>query len=116
MAFRPTTLVDASGSDVLLSDPSGIELHDGLLYVTDNDSGLILAFTLKGQLVDFLDTELDGALRGLTFDADGDLWWWTAPRSGFSTSPPSRSGPHGQRHRWTYPRGSDTPVHAGVLA
>jgi DNA-binding beta-propeller fold protein YncE len=69
-----TTLVDEAAVPDL-ERPSGIELHDGLLYVGDNENGIVFAFTLEGELIDWLALELDnGALMGITFDADGNLW------------------------------------------
>lgn len=61
------------GSEGLLIAPSGIALHDGLVYVTDAGSGYIVAFARDGQVVDWLDTGAPG-LFGLTFDAEGNLY------------------------------------------
>lgn len=61
------------GTDGLLVAPSGIALHDGLLYVSDAGSGYIVAFTLQGEVVDWLDTGAPG-LFGLTFDELGNLY------------------------------------------
>ncbi|MBX2800487.1 MAG: hypothetical protein KTR31_22605 [Myxococcales bacterium] len=55
--------------------PSGLELHDGLLWVTDADTSIIFAFDLDGTLVDYLETGWEsGTLGGIAFDDDGDLW------------------------------------------
>lgn len=61
------------GTDNLLVAPSGIALHDGLLYVTDAGSGYLVAFNLNGEVVDWLDTGAPG-LFGLTFDQNGQLY------------------------------------------
>lgn len=63
------------GADFDLEAPSGLELHEDLLWVSDNETGRIAAFTLDGELVDWLDTELDsGALMGMAFAPDGSLF------------------------------------------
>jgi len=61
------------GTEGLLVAPSGIALHEGLLYVTDAGSGYIVAFTLSGEVVDWLDTGAPG-LFGLTFNDAGELY------------------------------------------
>jgi len=56
--------------------PSGLELHDGLLYVTDNAASRILAFDLDGVLVNYLDTGIaGGALGGMNFGPDGKIYF-----------------------------------------
>jgi hypothetical protein len=56
--------------------PSGIEIHEGLLYVTDNAASRILAFDLDGVLVNYLDTGIaGGALGGMTFGPDGKIYF-----------------------------------------
>lgn len=55
--------------------PSGLELHDGMLWVGDAATSTIFAFELDGTLVDYLETGWDaGTLGGMAFDAEGDLW------------------------------------------
>ena len=57
------------------------ELHDGLLFVSDNASARIFAFDTEGVLIDYLDTDLqDGALMGMAFDGSGALWLVDAER------------------------------------
>ena len=57
-----------------LATPAGMELHEGLLFVTDHTTGYVLAYDLDGQLVDWMDTGWgEGVLQGMTFDADGNL-------------------------------------------
>ena len=67
------TVID--GADHDMQHPSGLALVDDLIFVTDNATGRVLAFTLDGELVDWLDTERPaGALMGMTFDDDGRLY------------------------------------------
>jgi DNA-binding beta-propeller fold protein YncE len=68
-----STLVDATTGE--LAQPSGLALHDGLLYVSDNATGRITAFALDGTRVDWLDTGLSaGGLMGMAFDGAGALY------------------------------------------
>jgi DNA-binding beta-propeller fold protein YncE len=67
------TLVE--GSDFGMEAPSGIELIDGTLFVTDNATSEIIAFSLDGEEIDRLDTELDaGSLMGIFAASVDDLW------------------------------------------
>ncbi len=68
-----STLVD--GEEVNLREPSGLAIHAGHIFVSDNRAGVIVAFTMDGKMVDWLDLGVDrGALMGLEFDVDGNLW------------------------------------------
>ncbi len=68
------TLIDADDVEDM-REPSGLELHEGLLYVGDNRTGHLFAFDLDGNLLDWVDLELErGALMGLAFNEDGDLF------------------------------------------
>jgi DNA-binding beta-propeller fold protein YncE len=68
-----TTLVDRVGGE--LDRPSGLVLHDGLLFVGDNATSRISAFDLGGVRIDYLDTGLPpGALMGLAFDRQGRMY------------------------------------------
>jgi sugar lactone lactonase YvrE len=68
-----STLADATTGE--LAQPSGLALHDGLLYVSDHATGRITAFALDGTRVDWLDTGLPaGGLMGIAFDAGGALY------------------------------------------
>jgi sugar lactone lactonase YvrE len=63
-----------STADVLEA-PSGIALHEGVLYVTDNATSQISAWTLGGELIDTLTLDIDtGGLMGLTFDDQGRIY------------------------------------------
>ena len=58
-----------------LGSASGLALHEGILYVSDNDNGNILAFDLDGELIDFLELDVDkDALMGIDFGPDGNLY------------------------------------------
>lgn len=64
-----STLVD--GVTVGLVAPSGLTLHEGRLFVTDNGTGQIHAFELDGTPIDWADTGLgEGALAGLRARGD----------------------------------------------
>jgi hypothetical protein len=56
--------------------PSGLEVHDNLVFVSDNGSGRISAFTKTGERVNYLETGLpSGALAGMAFGPDGKLYF-----------------------------------------
>ncbi len=59
----------------LLDKPSGLALHDGLLFVSDNATSKLYAFELDGTLVRSLDTGLPtGTLAGLAVGPDDKLY------------------------------------------
>ncbi|WP_234023126.1 hypothetical protein [Sorangium cellulosum] len=59
-----------------LEAPSGIEIHEGLVFVSDHATSRLYAFDLTGQLVRTLDTGLPpGSLAGITFGPDGKLYF-----------------------------------------
>lgn len=69
------TLVN--GADVGLVQPAGLELVDDLLYVGDNGSSTLHAFTTRGRHVDSLDLSSvipAGAMQGLEVDEDGRIY------------------------------------------
>ncbi len=56
----------------LLERPSGLTLHQGVLFVTDNLSSQVYAFTTQGELVRSLDTGLPaGSLSGIVIGPTG---------------------------------------------
>lgn len=59
-----------------LTRPSGIELHKGALYVSDNATSEIVRFTPQGQLVARYRTSLAaGSLAGMAFGPDDKLYF-----------------------------------------
>lgn len=66
------------GSDVMLEVPSGLELHDGMVFVSDNKLSRIVAIDqAKGSLVDYIDLSEQvptGGLMGMAFASDGSLY------------------------------------------
>ncbi len=76
-AMDATALADVvPASSGALQKPSGLKLHNGLLYVTDNATGIISAFTLDGAKVNELETGLPpGSLAGLAFGDDEKLYF-----------------------------------------
>ena len=68
--------VVASGSG-MLEKPSGLALHNGFIYVTDNATSRISAFRIDtGERVNWLDTGLPaGSIMGLTFGPDGKIYF-----------------------------------------
>jgi hypothetical protein len=66
--------VVASGEHYLEA-PSGLALHDDLVFVTDNATSTIQVFDRDGNEVDYLETELPaGSLMGLRVDDEGHIW------------------------------------------
>ncbi|MDP2342713.1 MAG: hypothetical protein Q8O67_17285 [Deltaproteobacteria bacterium] len=67
-----TTLIDAEAGE--LEAPSGITLKDDTLYVTDNATSRITAFSLDGERLDWLDLDVPtGSLMGLRVDENGSI-------------------------------------------
>ena len=65
-----------AASTGLLQQPSGIEIQGEYLYVSDNKTGTISAFTFEGERVNWLDTGLgEGTLSGLAFGPDKKLYF-----------------------------------------
>jgi hypothetical protein len=74
------TLVDTADNGAQL--PSGMVLTAGYLFVSDNGSGAILAYTHDGRLVDYLLTGVaTGGIMGLEADAAGNLYFVDASTS-----------------------------------
>lgn len=70
-------ITDVVASDTnLLEAPSGLELHNGLIYVSDNANGRFSAFDLEGTQINYLESELpEGSLGGMAFGPDGKLYF-----------------------------------------
>lgn len=59
-----------------LEAPSGLALHEDLIYVSDNGTSKIHAYKTDGTLVASLQTELPpGALAGIEIGPDNRLWF-----------------------------------------
>ena len=64
--------MDASAD---LQMPSGLALHDGMLFVLDHATSFIWAFDMQGKVVDWLEMGVSpNSLMGIDFDAAGDLY------------------------------------------
>ena len=58
-----------------LVSPSGLELYEDTLYVSDHATGIIYGYSLDGELLDWLDTGLgEESLMGMAFHPDGSLY------------------------------------------
>lgn len=69
------TMVSGADMPAPMSKPSGLEIHDDYVFVTDNETSIIFGLTLDGHVVDWLETELPaGTLMGIAFDTDGSLF------------------------------------------
>lgn len=74
--FQGGAVQDVVPSDFGLVLPSGLELYEGSLFVTDAGTSTVLKFALDGTpLRQFtLDDVQQGGLAGMTFGPDGDLY------------------------------------------
>ena len=69
------TLIDGSTLEADMAMPSGLEMDDGYLFVTDSATSVIFGFDFEGNLVDWLDTGWPaGTLMGIAFDDEGRLY------------------------------------------
>jgi len=68
------TLID--GESFGIEQPSGLDLVEDTLLITDHATGIIHAFDLEGNQIDYLDTGLgEGALMGITARSLDDVWF-----------------------------------------
>ena len=68
-----TTFID--GDQFGMVAPSGIDIVDNILLVTDNETGALYAFDMNGQLIDFLYTGVEsGSLMGVAARTIEDIW------------------------------------------
>jgi hypothetical protein len=67
------SLIDGDTVDGM-DTPSGLDLVDGHLLITDNESGRIFAFTVAGELVDWVDTGRTGVM-GIEARSLDDIWF-----------------------------------------
>jgi len=68
-----TTLVDTADG-IPLNTPSGLALHDNVLYVGDQATGKLYAYDLAGTLLDWVPLDV-GELAGIDVDAEGNLYY-----------------------------------------
>lgn len=70
------TTVEEIVAPGVLEAPSGIEVKDDILYVTDAATGTFHAFDKTGKSLRTLATDLPkGALSGFVFGPDGKIWF-----------------------------------------
>ena len=72
--YSGASLTDVVPPGVIVQ-PSGLALHEGVLYIADNGTGILHAFDLEGNSLRTLQTPLtDGSLGGITVGPDGKLY------------------------------------------
>jgi hypothetical protein len=70
------------GSDAGLGQPSGLDMHDGVLYVGDHSNGNLFAFDVEtGDLIDWVGTGLTG-LMGVKVVSEDEIWVVDADSNG----------------------------------
>lgn len=77
-----TMIIDGSGVEGM-AQPSGLEVVDGHLLITDHETGYILAFELSGagtasasaDLVDWVDTGRAGGIMGIDAPSLDEIWF-----------------------------------------
>ena len=68
-----STFID--GVDFGMVAPSGIDIIDDILFVTDNETSEIIAFDMAGEEIDRLDTRLaPGSLMGVAVRSMEEIW------------------------------------------
>ena len=69
-----STLID--GKSINMTRPSGLAIHNDIIYVSDNESSTIFAFDKNGTMIDYLSLGLDaGSIMGIEIDNKGNLWF-----------------------------------------
>lgn len=68
-----TTVAESDGEEIFLQQPSGLALHDDMIFISDFKSGEVQAFSKDGAPLGFLDTELADSITGIEFDDEGRL-------------------------------------------
>jgi len=67
------TVVD--GASIGMIQPSGLAIDRDVLYIGDHATSTIYAFTLEGELLDYLETTVPaGNLMGLELDEAGNIY------------------------------------------
>ncbi|MEL6183120.1 MAG: hypothetical protein AAFU79_00755 [Myxococcota bacterium] len=81
--FTGGTVTELVAPGGVLQRPSGLEIRDGMVYVSDAQTSQFHAFDLTdGSLVRSLETGLPpGSLAGFTFDAEGNVFFVDVPSS-----------------------------------
>jgi hypothetical protein len=69
-----SVFIDGSTVDGM-SAPSGLDLIDGHLLITDFETGRILAFDMTGELVDWVDSGRAGGIMGIEARSLDDIWF-----------------------------------------
>ncbi|MFT7518000.1 MAG: hypothetical protein ACI9MC_000124 [Kiritimatiellia bacterium] len=65
---------EPSVSPVDLVSPSGIAIHEGLIWLTDNATSTVIVLDESGELLDWVKLDAEpGSLAGMTFTPDGAL-------------------------------------------
>ena len=60
----------------VLKQPSGLAVHEGIIYVSDHETSMFHAFDRDGNLVRSLQTDLPAkSLAGIEVGPDGKLWF-----------------------------------------
>lgn len=67
-------LIDGASVDGM-SAPSGLALVDGVLLISDFETGRLFAFDLDGTLVDWVDTGRGGGIMGIDARGLDDVWF-----------------------------------------
>ncbi len=62
-----------------LERPCGIELHNNRLFVTDNQTGDIVAYSLQGEELGRIETNAS-SIMGITIGPEGKLWYVDASK------------------------------------
>merc|ERR1719191_1558330 len=64
-----------------LDEPSGLDISEGLVYVSEHGTGKVLAFDrVTRQQIDSVQTDAD-SLLGIALDGHGNLWYSDSARS-----------------------------------
>lgn len=81
-SFEGGTVTELVSPGGILDTPSGLAIHDDVLYVSDNATSQIHAFELDGTWLRSLDTGLPaGSLAGIEVSPDGQMYFVNMPRA-----------------------------------
>ncbi|MEC8024807.1 MAG: hypothetical protein VX223_12790 [Myxococcota bacterium] len=63
------------GKDYGIERPSGLAIHNDVLYIGDHATNRLFGFTLHGDLIDYVQLPIsEGGMMGIEFDAYGALY------------------------------------------